>query len=60
MRVKVIAPLALIQAKVPSQSVTTAEVSAGDALGKTIFLMWSILLRLPPGQPLGWGLDFLF
>src|SRR5579864_7630341 len=30
------------------------------AVGKTIFVTWSILLRLPLSQPLGSGLDFLF
>jgi hypothetical protein len=31
-----------------------------EALRETILLMWSILLRLPPSQTLGSGLDFLF
>jgi hypothetical protein len=31
-----------------------------EALGKTIFVMWSILLRLPPSGPLGSELEFLF
>jgi hypothetical protein len=30
-----------------------------EALGKTIFLMWSILLKLPPSQPLRLRVGFL-